>query len=352
MVRRYDSSCKSRLKLCCLIFTFSSGVVAVCFAVQQNVTSKSSQASPLPLENANTAKIKLMSIDSLSLELFEAQKIVNEGEQIIWFTVVNDEFATTYLPTYLESFRRTNATLVNNIVVVTLSEKARGSCLKIHHACPKYDKGSSGHIPNALQQSTRSAQQPAWRNLVWVTVELRLHIARMGFSTLHSDADVFHLQDPWKLLLHVAKLRENVAVSTNAISAKLVDANPGVHYCRSGNHSVAYLMKWYEHRKLMGSTSGNQRALTSLLAKERWMARATEVLPCSLIASGCCLRDCCVSLWQRLETMDHATLYSEVSSNANLAWVHEAPIFHAACMGGTPEKKMRRLTKFLRAISK
>jgi len=296
-------------------------------------------------------KPHLTAASSLTRRLLNSQMIEHAGERIIWFTSVNKDFADTYLATYLNSFHRANSSLANHVVVVTLSEQARVSCLKIHHACPLFESGVSGRVPNSLKRSSRTGQQPAWRNMVWMSVEIRLHIVKKGFSVIYSDADVIQVNDPWKLVYQVVNLREAVAVSTNAFTNRLVDANPGVQYLRGGNESLGYLMKWFRQRDHVGSSSGNQRALTGLLAKEGWMARATKVLPCSLVASSCCLRDCCTPLWHRLETINPDDLHKELLNNKKLSWLLEAPIFHAACMGGTLEKKLLRLTKAHRALT-
>ena len=171
----------------------------------------------------------------------------------------------------------------------------------------------------------------------------------MGYSTLYSDADAFHTGDPWKLLKETLSYEEPIAISSNSKLARLADANPGVQYFRAGQLSTAYVSKWYKHRQNVGTASGNQRALTNLLARERWMARATKIFSCASVASGCCLRDCCVSTWERIETLSPGALLSEISNNPNLAWMREAPIFHAACLGGTPEKKLRRMGKLAQA---
>ena len=101
----------------------------------------------------------------------------------------------------------------------------------------------------------------------------------------------------------------------------------------------------------MGTSSGNQRALTTLLSKDNRMSLQTKLYPCSVISNACCMRECCFTVWEKLDVIDPQELYVEISGNKKFKWLNDSVMFHAACLGGTPRKKLRRYEKLYAAFS-
>lgn len=285
-------------------------------------------------------------IDSQDLQPYATK---NGSDKIIWFTTANENYAQVYLPIFLDSLRQLNATLASKFLVVTFSKNAQSICLKIHHLCPIFVESFSGELNSKLNYFARQGDQTHWRNFVWTTVEARLYVLRQGYSYIHIDCDVFHLKDPWELVKN--HLGEGTWISSNSIQAKLSDANPGIQYVSSGKTGLTYVRKWFAQRSKMATPSGNQRALTTLLAKDNRMAAHTKLYPCTIVSNACCLRECCSALWEKLDAIDPHKLYLEIHENERTKWLSKSVMFHAACLGGTPMKKMRRYKKIYDAIS-
>ena len=95
----------------------------------------------------------------------------------------------------------------------------------------------------------------------------------------------------------------------------------------------------------MGTSSGNQRALTTLLAKDKKMSSYTKLYPCSVVSNACCIRECCFTVMEKLDEMSPMELISTINENRKLEWLKDSVMFHAACLGGTPLKKLRRFEK-------
>jgi len=279
-------------------------------------------------------------IDSQSLEPYVTR---NGSDEIIWFTTANENYAESYLPIFLSSLRRQNDTLAGKVLVITFSKASQELCLKIHHLCPIFVESVSGELTPSLKDSIRQGDQPHWRNFVWTTVEARLYILNQGYSFVHIDCDVFHVKDPWILVSKYTN--QYTMVSSNSLKTTLSAANPGIQYVPRGASGIRYVRTWFAQRSKMGSTSGNQRALTTLLAKDKKMSGQTRLFPCSEVSNACCLRECCLPLWQSLDEIKPSELRREISTNSNLKWLSDSIIFHAACLGGTPLKKMRRYEK-------
>ncbi len=288
-----------------------------------------------------------------SFEMMNSQNLKqyvteNGKDEIIWFTTANENYAKIYLPMFLDSFRLWNDTLASKFLVITFSKSAQSICLKVHHLCPIFVETLSGELTSKLNYSARQGDQSHWRNFVWTTVEARLHVLRQGYSYIHIDCDVFHMNDPWELVKNY--LGEQTWISSNSMQAKLSDANPGIQYVHSGRTSLAYVKTWFAQRSKMGTSSGNQRALTTLLAKNNKMSSYTKLYPCSVVSNACCLRECCFTVWEKLDEMTPMELFSEISGNKKLKWLNESVMFHAACIGGTPRKKLRRYEKIYAAF--
>lgn len=285
-------------------------------------------------------------IDSQNLKQYATK---NGRDEIVWFTTANENYAEVYLPMFIESFRQWNATLISKFVVITFSRNAQSICLKIHHICPIFVDSLSGELTSKLNYLDRQGDQTHWRNFVWTTVEARLYILRQGYSYIHIDCDVFHMKDPWELVTKY--LGEHTWVSSNSIRAKSSDANPGIQYVPRGKTSISYVKTWFAQRSKMGTASGNQRALTTLLAKDNKMFSYTKLYPCSVVSNACCIRECCFTVWEKFDEMTPVDFFSEINENKKLAWLKESVMFHAACLGGTPRKKLRRFQNIYAAFN-
>ena len=284
-------------------------------------------------------------IDSQSLKHYATR---NGEDEIIWFTTANENYAEKYLPMFLDSFRLWNATLVSKFLVITFSKDAQSICLKIHHLCPIFVDSLSGELTPKLNYLARQGDQTHWRNFVWTTVEARLYVLGKGYSYIHIDCDVFYMKDPWELVTNY--FGEQTWISSNSMQAKLSDANPGIQYVPRGKGGIAYVKTWFAQRSKMGTSSGNQRALTTLLAKDKKMSSYTKLYPCSVVSNACCIRECCFTVMEKLDEMSPMELISTINENRKLEWLKDSVMFHAACLGGTPRKKFRRFEKMFDAF--
>ncbi|KAJ6677207.1 EXPRESSED PROTEIN-RELATED [Salix viminalis] len=180
----------------------------------------------------------------------ELERVLNKasmkGKTVI-LTTLNDAWAEpgSVFDLFLESFQIGIETkkLLNNLVIISMDQKAHDRCLAIHPHC--YALKTEG-----LVSSTEAPfMSEDYLKMMWRRIEFLNTVLQMGYSFVFTDADIMWLRNPFPRFYPQVDFQIACDKYYGNPEDKNNRPNGGFTYVRSNPRTILFYRFWFMSRK-------------------------------------------------------------------------------------------------------
>ncbi|KAJ6687646.1 EXPRESSED PROTEIN-RELATED [Salix koriyanagi] len=169
-----------------------------------------------------------------------------KGKTVI-LTTLNDAWAEpgSVFDLFLESFQIGIETkkLLNNLVIISMDQKAHARCLAIHPHC--YALTTEG-----LDSSTEAPfMSEDYLKMMWRRIEFLNTVLQMGYSFVFTDADIMWLRNPFPRFYPQVDFQIACDRYYGNPEDKNNQPNGGFTYVRSNPRTILFYRFWFMSRK-------------------------------------------------------------------------------------------------------
>lgn len=169
-----------------------------------------------------------------------------KGKTVI-LTTLNDAWAEpgSIFDLFLESFQIGEKTkeLLNNLVIISLDQKAHARCLAIHPHC--YALKTEGL--NFTREASFMSED--YLKMMWRRIEFLNTVLEMGYSFVFTDADIMWLRNPFPRFYPRVDFQIACDKYYGNPKDKSNRPNGGFTYVRSNLRTILFYRFWFMSRK-------------------------------------------------------------------------------------------------------
>ncbi|XP_057871312.2 uncharacterized protein At4g15970 [Cryptomeria japonica] len=238
---------RTRSSVLILLFValISLTCVILFYTASPNQLIKWLPAKSLSLGNSWARGIKLMK------EYPELDSILQKadmGNKTVIITTLNYAWATpdSMIDLFLESFHTGEGTsrFLNNLVIVSLDQKAYNRCTSIHSHCfILKTKGIDF-------SGEKRFMTDDYLKMMWRRIEFLRAVLEMGYSFIFTDADIMWFRNPFDHLATDADFQ----IACDRYNGNPTDlnnaVNGGFNYVKSNDRTIQFYRYWYSSHKL------------------------------------------------------------------------------------------------------